>query len=143
MVRKLHAGLRGGPNLDSVRLEVEEKLIFTPFLTCPNLPEPVRTCPQYSDHARLLHNVIFCTFKCSYSSVLRPILVKIHIRTRLIENFPMTYRWRWCAEEKLHFTPVHTLRQLKHDEGLFPPLWRVVEFQAMYRRIPVRGFWRG
>ena len=31
--------------------------------------------------------------------------------------------WSWtCAEEKLHFTPVHTLRQLKRDEGLFPPL---------------------
>ena len=25
MVRKLHAGLEGGPNLDSVRLTVEEK----------------------------------------------------------------------------------------------------------------------
>ena len=31
--------------------------------------------------------------------------------------------WSWsCVEEKLHFTPVHTLRQLKRDEGLFPPL---------------------
>ena len=32
------------------------------------------------------------------------------------------------VQEKLHFTPVHTLRQLKRDERLFPPLWRVVEF---------------
>ena len=53
--------------------------------------------------------------------VLRRILVKFHIRTRLIENFPLTYRSWSCAEEKLHFTPVHTLRQLKRDEALFPP----------------------
>ena len=54
--------------------------------------------------------------------VLRSIWVKFHIRTRLIESFPTTY-WLWrCAEEKWHFTPVHTLRQLKRDEGLFPPL---------------------
>ena len=42
--------------------------------------------------------------------VLRPIRVKFHIRTRLIESFPTTYWLWWCAEEKLHFTPVHTLR---------------------------------
>ena len=54
--------------------------------------------------------------------VLRRIVVKFHIRTRLIGSFPLTYRsWSW-AEEKLHFTPVYTLRQLKRDEGLFPPL---------------------
>ena len=39
-----------------------------------------------------------------------------------IKSFPTTYSsWRY-AEEKLHFTPVHTLRQLKRDEALFPPL---------------------
>ena len=54
--------------------------------------------------------------------VLRPIRVKFHIRTRLIESFPTTYWLWWCAEEKLHFTPVHTLGQLKHDDALFPPL---------------------
>ena len=54
--------------------------------------------------------------------VLRPIRVKFHIQTRLIESFPTTYYLWWCAEEKLHFTPVHTLHQLKRDEGLFPPL---------------------
>ena len=51
--------------------------------------------------------------------VSRPILVKLHIRTRLIEIFPTTFQtWR-CAEEKLHFTPFHTLRQLKRDELYF------------------------
>ena len=54
--------------------------------------------------------------------VLRRILVKFHMRTRLIESFPTVYRLWSCAEEKLHFTQVHTLCQLKCDEELFPPL---------------------
>ena len=54
--------------------------------------------------------------------VLRRILGKFYIRTRLIGSFPLTYRSWSCAEEKLHFTPVHKLCQLKCDEGLFPPL---------------------
>ena len=49
--------------------------------------------------------------------VLGPILVKFHIRTRLIEGFPTIFRTWWCAEEKLHFTPFPTLRQLKRDEA--------------------------
>ena len=71
--------------------------------------------------------------------VLGPILVKFHIRTRLIESFQTIFRT--CAEEKLHFTPFHTLRQLKRDEVLIPPLRRGVEFRARYWQIPVRGFW--
>ena len=64
--------------------------------------------------------------------VLRCILVKFRFRTQLIESFPTTYgSWR-CAEEKLHFTPVHTLRQLERDKGLFPPFGRVVEFPVRY-----------
>ena len=54
--------------------------------------------------------------------VLRRIRVKFHIRTRLIKSFPTTYWLWWCAEEKWHVTPVHTLRQFKRDEALFPPL---------------------
>ena len=69
--------------------------------TCSDLSELVWTCPQYSDHVRSSCNVIFCTFECSYSLVLRPILVKLHILTRLIESFPMVYGlWR-CIEVKL------------------------------------------
>ena len=46
-------------------------------------------------------NVIFCIFERSYSSVLRPILVKLYILTRLIESFSMVYElWR-CIELKL------------------------------------------
>ena len=59
-------------------------------------------------------------------------LVKLHIRTRLIETFATIFRTWWCGEEKSHFTPVHTLRQLKRDEALIPPLRRVVEFRARY-----------
>ena len=51
--------------------------------------------------------------------VLGSILVKFHIRTRLIESFETIFRTWWCGEEKLHFTPVHTLRQLKRDEARF------------------------
>ena len=65
--------------------------------------------------------------------VLRPIRVKFYIRTRLIERFLSTFRSLCCAEEKLHFTPFHTLRQLKRDEALIPPFWRVVEFRAEVR----------
>ena len=64
--------------------------------------------------------------------VLGPILVKFHIRTRLIESFRTIFWTWWCGEEKLHFTPVHTLRQLKRDEALIPPPRRVVEFRARY-----------
>ena len=62
--------------------------------------------------------------------VLGFILVKFHIRTRLIESFPTILWTWWCGEEKLHFTPVHTLCQLKRDEALIPPFRRVVELRA-------------
>ena len=64
--------------------------------------------------------------------VLGPMLVKFHIRTRLMESFRTIFQTWWCSEEKLHFTPVHTLRQLKRDEALIPPPRRVVEFRARY-----------
>ena len=70
--------------------------------------------------------------------VLGPILVKFHIRTRPFESFPTIFRTWWCGEEKLHFTPVHTLRQLKRDEALFPPLRRVAEFRARYAQKAAR-----
>ena len=38
---------------------------------------------------------LFCTFECSYSLVLRPILVKLHILARLMESFSVVYElWR-------------------------------------------------
>ena len=104
----------------------QEKLQFTPFWGGPK--------PGCSD------GLCTGTIVTRNFFVLGPILVKFHIRTRLIESFPSTF-WFWCCtKEKLHFTPVYTLRQLKHDEALFSPLGRVVEFRARYRQIPVRGF---
>ena len=104
----------------------QEKLEFTPFWGVPK--------PVCSDCLRTGTN------KSHNFFVLGPILVKFHIRTRLIESFPANLRTWWCGEEKLHFTPFHTLRQLKRDKSLFPPLGRVVEFRVRYRQIPVRGF---
>ena len=75
--------------------------------------------------------------------VISPILLKFHIQTRLIESFGTTFWMWWCAEEKVHFTPFHTLHQLKRDEALFPPLGRVVEFRTRYQQIPVHRFWEG
>ena len=43
--------------------------------------------------------------------VLRPIWVKFHSRTRLIESFSTTFCPWWCGKEKLHFTPVHISTQ--------------------------------
>ena len=63
--------------------------------TCSDLSRLVWTYAQHSDNVRSSRNVIFCTFKRSFSSVLRPILVKLHILTRPIESFPMVYElWR-------------------------------------------------
>ena len=58
----------------------------------------VQTCPHYSDHVRSSRNVLFCTFECSYSSVLHPILLKLHILTHLIETFPTLYGLWSCIE---------------------------------------------
>ena len=74
--------------------------------------------------------------------VLGLIPVKFHIRTCLIDSFPTIFRTWWCGEEKLHFTPVHTLRQLKRDEALIPPLRRVVEFRAGVRLGNCTQVWR-
>ena len=54
-VRKLHTGLGGGPNLDSVWLTVEENSashLFWLVQTCPNLSEPVHnTVTMYACRA--------------------------------------------------------------------------------------------
>ena len=96
----------------------QEKLQFTSFWGVPK--------PGCSD------GLCTGTIESHNFFVLGPILVKFYIRTRLIESFPMIFQTWWCAEEKLHFTPFHTLHQLKRDETLFPPLWRVVGFRAWY-----------
>ena len=92
----------------------QEKLQFTPFWGGPK--------PVGLDRLRA------GTIESHNFFVLGPILVKFHIRTRLIQGFPTNFRTWWCGEEKLHFTPFHTVRQLKRDEALIPPPRRVVEF---------------
>ena len=96
----------------------QEKLQFTPFLGGPKA-----VCSDGFRAGNIESHNFF---------VLGPILVKFHIGNRLIESFPAIFRTWWCGEEKLHFTPVHTLRQLKREEALIPPLGRVIEFQAWY-----------
>ena len=69
--------------------------------TCSDLSRLVGTCLNQSatsDRVRSSRNVIFCTFECSYSSVLRPILLKMHILTRLIESFPTVHGLWKCVE---------------------------------------------
>ena len=103
-------------------------------MTCPS--EAKKSCgshlfgvgPGEADKTALVQELS----KAITFFVLGPILVKFHIRTRLSKSFLMMYRFRKCSQEKLHFTPVHTLRQLKRDEVLFPPLRRVVEFRVRY-----------
>ena len=104
----------------------KENLQFTPFGGGPK--------PGCSD------GLCTGTIRSRNFFVLGPILVKFHIRTRLFESFPTNFWTWWCSEEKLHFTPVHTLRQLKRDEALFLPLGRVVELRAWYRQTTGRRF---
>ena len=73
--------------------------------TCSNLSRFVRTFVQYIDHVRSSRTVIFCTFERSYSSVLRPILVKLLILTRLIDSFPMVHGSWSCIETEMLIPP--------------------------------------
>ena len=107
----------------------EEKLEFTPFW---GGPKPV-----------CLDGLRAGTIESHNFFVLGPIRVKFHIRTRLIESLPTIFRTWWCGEEELHFTPVHTLRQLKRDEALIPPLQRVIEFRSRYDYKTARRFGGG
>ena len=54
--------------------------------------------PYYIDHVRSSRNAISCTFEYSYYSVLRPILLKLHILARLMESFPTVYGLCSCIE---------------------------------------------
>ena len=107
----------------------EEKLQFTPFWGGPK-----QDCPD-SLRAGIMESHNFF--------VLSRILVKFQIRTRLIESFPTTFRTWWCAEEKLHFTPFHTLRQLKRDDARFHHLGGSQSFERGTGRYLYAGFFWG
>ena len=83
----------------------EEKLQFTPFWGGPKPGCSDGLCAGIIES----HNIF----------VLDPIMVKFHIKTGLIDSFPAIFRSWWCAEEKSHFTPIQSLRQLKRDEARF------------------------
>ena len=100
-LRKLHTGLGVGQIWTACNSRLRKNSVSHVFWlvqTCPNLSEPVRnTVAMYGPS----HDVFFSTFGISYSSVLRPSLVKLHILTRLMKSFPMVYElWR-CIEVKL------------------------------------------
>ena len=115
-------------------LKLPTSRAFEQRMTCPS--EAKKSCgshllgvgPGEADKIALVQELS----KAITFFVLGPILVKFYIRTRLSESFLMMNRFWKFSQEKLHFTPVHTLRQLKHDEVLFPPLRRVVGLQARY-----------
>ena len=75
--------------------------------------------------------------------VLGPILVKFHIRTRLIGGFPTIFRTWWCGGEKSHFTPFHTLRPLKRDDARFHHLGGLQSFERGTVKNLYAGFFLG
>ena len=104
----------------------KEKLQFTPFWGGPKQGCSDGLCTGTIES----HNFF----------VLVPILVKFHIRTRLIKGFPTMYRTWWCGEEKLHFTPFHTLRQLKRDGAHLNHLGGSQSFERGTGRYLYAGF---
>ena len=101
----------------------EEKLHFTPFHTLGQLEFRRRKVAVHTflgvPKPGCSDGLCTGTIESHNFFVLGPILVKFHIRTRLIESFRTQFRTWWCDGEKLHFTPFHTLRQLNRDEARF------------------------
>ena len=111
--------------------------LFTPVPTCSHLftPQWLSTlfaqwqflvefspCESCYFSTMYAHRAIsfFCTFKGSYWPVLRPILVKLHILTRLIELFPMVYGLWSCNEIKLSIPlGAHVKRLVKWNFSKF------------------------
>ena len=122
-----------GQSCWNCRFKLPRSRAFQRRVTCPSAAKKVAvpTCLGLAQ-ARLIRPPKCRNYWKPYFFVWGPILVKFHIRTRLNKSFAMTYRFWKCSQEKLHFTPVHILHQLKHDEVLFPPLRRVGEFRARY-----------
>ena len=121
---------------------------FTPFHTLRQLKRDEALFPPVHNKVTMCARlaVVFCTFECSYSSVLRPILLKLHILTRLIESFPIVYGlWR-CIEVKL-LIPLETRHKAQlHEIFLsYPAKKRAVIFffcQSCRNCIIKRPRWR-
>ena len=78
----------------------EEKLHLTPVHTLCRLKRDEALFPPVLNKRWpcTLVSQSFCTFEISSSSVLRPILLKLHILTRLTESFPMVHGLWSCIE---------------------------------------------
>ena len=130
-----------------LKLHISTQLIKSfPTTDCPwscgkeKLPLPLHAHPlRLGEQFKVF--VQICPFK-SRIFVLCPFLLKLHILAELIESFPMIYSSWSSVDKKLQFTPVHTSYQTDH-EGVFPPLWRVIEFQARYHWKAVQVFFWG
>ena len=105
--------------------------------TCSDLFRLVRTHNTVTMYARLAMS-FFCTFERSYSSVLRPILVKLHILTRLIDSFPMVHgSWSWIEIEMLFPLEAHALKAIDRKSFgrgnflfLHPVLLKIAYFKS-------------
>ena len=109
--------------------------------TCSDLSRPVGTCQQYSDHVRSSCNVSFCTFECSYSSVLRPILLKLHILTHLmreLSNGVLVMALYWSKIVDPSRSPcLKTVQRKSFERGNFlvlrPVLLKIAYFNSANR----------
>ena len=77
-------------------------LLFTPVHNCSHLFTPVHT--HLSDYLHSAHWQFFVEFspcESCYFSILRAILLKLHIWAHLIESYPTVYGLRSCIERKM------------------------------------------
>ena len=97
----------------------EEKLQFTPFLVG-------RPKPGCSDgvHAGIIESHNFFSLTSYPGEIAHSNSANQELSNEVLDVV--------VRRRKLHSTPFHTLRQLKCDEALIPPLRRVVEFGARY-----------
>ena len=80
---------------DSRLMKNSTSHLFWLVQTCPDLRTVQWPCT-------LVSQCHFCTFERFYSSVLRPILLKLHILTRLIDSFAMAHgSWSCIVIEML------------------------------------------
>ena len=99
-----------------MRLTVWEKLYFKSVLTCSNLVKtfhtcsylfpPVHTCSHLSCYSLFVQWQIFIELspcESCYFSILRPILLKLHIFAHLIESYSTVSDLSSCIENKISF----------------------------------------
>ena len=126
-------------HLDNVQLTVYEKQYFTPVLTCSNLVKtfqtcsrlftPVHTCsylftPVHTSVTTLFMPwqflVEFSPCESCYFSILRAILLKLHIWAHLIESYPTVHCLNSCVEKiSIPFAAHTTLTMYDRHEMSF------------------------